>query len=308
MNNSGIVGGIFREGNDLLPVMLKVEDDREDMERIQDLQIWSSAYQRFLPIEQVVDSIEMNWQIPVIHRIDRKRTVTVSGKQITGTTAEVFAEVREKIETVPLPEGYVLEWGGEYENSNEANQKLGANIPTVLLLMLLISIMLFNSFRHPIIIFTGLPLALIGVTAGLLLADQPFGFMAILGFLSLSGMLIKNEIVLLEQINIELESGKKPLLAVLDASVSRVRPVAMAALTTVLGMIPLLWDPFFAAMAVTIMAGLTFATALTLVVVPVLYAIFFRLNDNYLRTTHENFKSIHSGFDASSSRIPFRAR
>ncbi len=150
-----------------------------------------------------------------------------------------------------------------------------SKVPIAFAVMFLISVMLFNTLRHPIIIFLGLPLALIGVSGGLLLADKPFGFMSLLGFLSLSGMLMKNEIVLLDQINIELGSGKQKLDAVLDASVTRVRPVSLAAFTTVLGMIPLLWDPFFDAMAVTIMGGLTFATVLTLIVVPVLYCTFF---------------------------------
>ena len=126
-------------------------------------------------------------------------------------------------------------------------------------------------------IFLTVPLAIIGVTAGLLLTGQPFGFMAMLGFLSLSGMLIKNAIVLIDEINCQIRSGKEPFAAVVDSGVSRVRPVSMAALTTVLGMIPLLADAFFVAMAVTIMFGLAFATVLTLVFVPVLYACFFRI-------------------------------
>ncbi len=189
----------------------------------------------------------------------------------------LFERLRPQIEAIDLPQGYTLEWGGEYERSSDANQKLMANVPLAFAMMFFISVMLFNSLRQPLIIFLGLPLALIGVVAGLLIADQPFGFMALLGFLSLSGMLIKNEIVLLDQIDLELAAGKGAWQAVMDASVSRVRPVCMAAFTTVLGMLPLVWDPFFAAMAVTIMGGLTFATGLTLVVVPVLYAVFYRV-------------------------------
>jgi multidrug efflux pump subunit AcrB len=120
------------------------------------------------------------------------------------------------------------------------------------------------------------PLAVIGVTAGLLSTNQPFGFMALLGFLSLMGMLIKNAIVLIDQINLELEAGKDLLLAIVDSGASRLRPVAMAALTTALGMIPLLLDAFFVSMAVTIIGGLLFATVLTMVVVPVFYAMFYR--------------------------------
>jgi multidrug efflux pump subunit AcrB len=145
------------------------------------------------------------------------------------------------------------------------------------LLMVLVVVCLFNSIRKPLVIFLTVPLALIGVTAGLLITDQPFGFMALLGFLSLSGMLIKNAIVLIDEINAQIREGKDPYSAIVDSGVSRVRPVSMAALTTVLGMIPLLADAFFVAMAVTIMFGLTFATVLTLIVVPVLYTLFYRI-------------------------------
>jgi multidrug efflux pump subunit AcrB len=142
--------------------------------------------------------------------------------------------------------------------------------------MILVTIVLFNSLRQPLIIWLCVPLALIGVTVGLLSTGQPFGFMALLGFLSLMGMLIKNAIVLIDQINIEIGYGKALKAAILDSGVSRLRPVAMAALTTALGMIPLVMDAFFASMAITIIGGLIFATMLTMVVVPVFYAILYR--------------------------------
>jgi multidrug efflux pump subunit AcrB len=141
--------------------------------------------------------------------------------------------------------------------------------------MVFIIIALFNSIKKTLVIWLVVPLALVGVTVGLLMFQQPFGFMALLGFMSLAGMLIKNAIVLVDQIGFELESGKEPFTAVVESGVSRLIPVSMAALTTILGMIPLLGDAFFIAMAVTIMFGLGFATVLTLVVVPVLYATLF---------------------------------
>jgi multidrug efflux pump subunit AcrB len=144
-------------------------------------------------------------------------------------------------------------------------------------MMVLIVIMLFNSLRQPLVIWLVVPLALIGVTIGLLLTRQPFGFMALLGFLSLMGMLIKNAIVLIDQINLELREGKAPFAAIVDSGVSRLRPVGMAATTTILGMTPLFPDAFFVAMAVTIAFGLGFATLLTMVVVPVLFAIVYRV-------------------------------
>ena len=143
--------------------------------------------------------------------------------------------------------------------------------------MVLVVIFLFNAFRQPLIIWLSVPLSLIGVTAGLLIFKQPFGFMALLGLMSLAGMQIKNAIVLIDQIDIELKGGKEPFQAILDSGVSRMRPVSMAALTTILGMAPLIQDAFFISMAVTIMFGLLGATVLTLVVVPVMYAAFFRI-------------------------------
>jgi multidrug efflux pump subunit AcrB len=150
-------------------------------------------------------------------------------------------------------------------------------MPLGYLFMFLITIFLFNAVKEALIVWLTVPLAVIGVTTGLLALNTPFGFMALLGFLSLSGMLLKNGIVLLDQIEIEMKSGKEPYLAVVDAALSRVRPVCMAAITTILGMIPLLPDIFFKPMAVTIMFGLGFATVLTLIVVPVLYRIFHRV-------------------------------
>ncbi|WP_338669723.1 efflux RND transporter permease subunit [Pseudodesulfovibrio methanolicus] len=145
--------------------------------------------------------------------------------------------------------------------------------------MVLMTVLLFNKIRNPLVIWLTVPLAIIGVTAGLLLTGRPFGFMALLGFLSLSGMLIKNAVVLLDQIMLELIHGKIPYPAIVDSAVSRIRPVAMASAKTILGMIPLMFNPFFSAMAVTIMGGLMFATILTLIVVPVLFAMFHRLHN-----------------------------
>ena len=145
--------------------------------------------------------------------------------------------------------------------------------------MILLVIVLFNSIKKTLVIWLTVPLAIIGVTAGLLMFGQPFAFMALLGLMSLSGMLIKNAIVLIDQIDLEMGSGKRPFQAIVDSGVSRLIPVSMAAMTTVLGMLPLLQDAFFIAMAVTIMFGLGFATVLTLIVVPVLYAIFFKVEN-----------------------------
>ena len=143
------------------------------------------------------------------------------------------------------------------------------------LVMFLISVLLFGKVRQPLIIWLTVPMAVVGVVTGLLSTDMPFGFMSLLGFLSLFGMLIKNAIVLIEEIDLQIEEGRAKRIAIITASTSRLRPVALAAITTILGMAPLLSDPFFADMSVTIMGGLAFATILTLVAVPVMYSMFF---------------------------------
>lgn len=278
MNFSGYQNGLYRERDDLLPIVLRPSHrQRHGIDNLESVQVWSAARRRWIPIEQVTDGASLLWEDPVIHRLNRIRTLSVSCKQVRGTTDALFRQLCKPIEDIELPAGYWLEWGGEHEEHIEANQKLMSNVPIAFTAMFLISVLLFNTLRHPVIIFLGLPLAVVGVTAGLLLANKPFGFMAMLGFLSLAGMLIRNEIVLLDRINLELAGHKEPYQAVIDAAVSRVRPVSMAAFTTVLGMTPLLWDAFFSPMAVTIMGGLTFATILTLVVTPVLYSAFFRV-------------------------------
>ena len=178
-----------------------------------------------------------------------------------------------------LPEGFRMEWGGEHESSANANSGLAGKIPPILLVMFLILVMLFNSIRQPLVIFLTVPLIVVGVTVGLLAFNQPFGFMALLGFLSLAGMQIKNAIVLIDEINAQRAAGVEPFRAIVDAGVTRLRPVSLAAVTTVLGMLPLVVDAFYAAMAVTIMCGLTFATVLTMVVIPVNYAILFQVKN-----------------------------
>ncbi len=269
--------GVYREGDLLLPIILRTEEaNRSNIESINNLQIWSSVARQMIPLRQVVDSFETMSEDEIIMRRDRKRTITVFADPIAGQASELFARVRPQIEAIDLPVGYELEWGGEYEDSSNAQAGLAGGVPMFTLIMVLITIMLFNSLRQPLIIWLVVPLALIGITLGLLSTNQPFGFMAILGSLSLMGMLIKNAVVLIDEINLQSGMGKELISAIVDSGVSRIRPVAMAALTTAMGMIPLLFDGFFVAMAVTIIAGLIFATMLTMVVVPVLYATFYK--------------------------------
>jgi multidrug efflux pump subunit AcrB len=274
----GITVGQYREGDELIPIVFRSpESERDDVRELDNVQIYNPIARGFIPIRQVVTDIKTVSENQIIRRRNRLPTLTVRCDPKSGPASIVFERLKPKIDAIPIPQGYSLEWGGEYENSAEAQQGLSAKLPVIFLLMVLAVIILFNSIKKPLIIFLTVPLAIIGVTVGLLLMKQPFGFMALLGFLSLTGMLIKNSIVLIDEINMQIASGKNPFMAIVDSGVSRVRPVSMAAMTTVLGMIPLLTDAFFVAMAVTVMFGLAFATVLTLIVVPVLYAVFFRI-------------------------------
>ena len=269
--------GVYREGDLLLPIILRAEAiNRSKIESLYNLQIWSPASGAMIPLRQVVSTFETVYEDEIIMRRNRKPTITVFADPIAGPASALFTRLRPQIEALELPAGYELEWGGEYEDSSNAQAGLAASIPMFVLIMILMTIMLFNSLRQPLIIWLVVPLALIGVTVGLLSTGQPFGFMSLLGFLSLMGMLIKNAIVLIDEINLQSGEDKDLMSAILDSGTSRLRPVALAASTTALGMIPLLFDAFFVSMAVTIIAGLMFATLLTMVVVPVLYATFYK--------------------------------
>lgn len=278
---SGKAIGLYREGTSLKPIVLRPPAfERLDIDGLPDLQIWSPVFSRYIPIGQIVDRFDVMFEDPIIARRDRKRTIRVFADPDLDsdiTADALFRRVRPQIEAIPLPPGYNLTWGGEYESSSDAKKSLFASLPMGYLLMFIITVLLFNELRSSLVIWACVPLAIIGVTAGMLMLGAEFGFVALLGFLSLSGMIVKNGIVLVDQIRLELSEGREPYDAVFHASVSRLRPVTMAALTTILGMLPLLFDPFFSAMAVVISFGLGFATVLTLGVVPVLYAMSHRI-------------------------------
>ncbi|MCF7483483.1 efflux RND transporter permease subunit [Vibrio sp. J1-1] len=274
--------GYLRDGTHTLPILTRLpEAERVDFESLQNVNIWSPSLQTYIPVDQIIDGVKLDWSEPLIQRRDRKRTLTVLADHDVlseDTAASLFARVQPKVMALHLPDGYEITWGGEYESSKDAQDALFGSLPMGYLLMFIITILLFNSVKKPLVIWFTVPLSIIGVSFGLLATNMPFSFTAFLGLLSLSGMILKNGIVLLDQINLELASGKDPYLAIVDSAISRVRPVSMAAVTTILGMIPLVFDAFFGSMAITIMAGLGFATVLTLIVVPVMFAILFRIN------------------------------
>jgi multidrug efflux pump subunit AcrB len=280
-NFSGQQIGVYREGEKLIPILARPPlGEREGVEDLRNVQVYSPAAGKFIPVGQFVDGVEVQWSDAIIRRENRFPTIKAQCDPPAGQlSAPLLERLRPKIEAIELPPGYALEWHGEYKASTEANAGLAAAAPFGFAAMVLAVIVMFNGFRQPAVIWLTVPLAVVGVAVGLLLFQAPFEFMAILGLLSLTGMLIKNAIVLVDQIDTEIRDGKPRYQAILDASASRARPVFLGAATTVLGVAPLLVDPFFRSMAITIMFGLIFATGLTLVVVPLLYAVFFGIRE-----------------------------
>lgn len=239
-----------------------------------------------IPLSQVASGAEVVWEDPIIMRRDRFPTLTVHADPRTGLPSELFDRVRAPIEQIEMPPGYSLEWGGEHEDSTRARASVARPLLYFLAIMVFICVCLFNSFRITLLMWLIMPLAIVGVTTGLLVTNMPFTFMALLGVLSLGGELIKMQIVVLSKIKTEIDNGKAPYQAILDGGTSKVRPVCMVVVTTVLGMIPLLVDPFFGAMAAGLMFGLAFATILCLIVTPVLYAIFFGVQEPTATPSH----------------------
>lgn len=271
--------GVFREGNELRNIIMRpFEADRLDVGSLQQVQVYSSATGRYIPITQVVDDFQLVFESGNLRRINRALAITTQADNAPGVlSGDLFAAVRGPIEAMELPPGYRFEWKGEYGNSAEANAGLAATMPMGFGAMIIVVFLLFNAVRQPVIIWLTVPLAIIGVVWGLVASQTALEFMAILGILALTGMLIKNAIVLIDETDTQIANGKPRMSAVTDAAVSRVRPVSLGVLTTVLGVIPLLWDPFFQSLAVVIICGLTFATILTLVIVPTLYVVFFNV-------------------------------
>lgn len=276
---SGMSVGVYREGDDLIPIISRAPKyEREDVADMRNVQVLSSATGVTVPIGQVTDGFRTVWRDGQLRREDRTWTIKAQSDPFPEEFAsELHARIRPAIEAIELPDGYTLQWDGEYGDSKEANENLATTLPLGFLAMVLTVVILFGTVRQPVVIWLVVPLAIVGVLVGLLVTGLPLEFMGILGVLSLSGLLIKNAIVLVDQIDYEIKAGRPRFDAVVDAAASRVRPVTMGALTTALGVVMLYFDAFFQSMAVVLIFGLAFATILTLIIVPVLYAIFFRI-------------------------------
>ena len=271
----GVPIGLYREDDKLIPIIARApKDERADVASLPDRLVWSQSQQRYVPMRQVVSSFDLSAEDALIFRRDRIRTIQARANPQPGqNAARTFASIRPLVEAIPLPVGYVLEWGGEYEANQQAYRTLGTKIPLAFAVMLLITLLMFGRVKEALVIWLSVPMTVCGVVLGLLVTDLSFTFPSFLGFLSLSGMLIKNSIVLIDEIDKRLKEGAATLETMVRGSVSRLRPVMLATGTTIAGMSPLLADPFFKEMAVCIMSGLAFATLLTLVAVPVFYRI-----------------------------------
>ena len=282
---SGNTVGVYREGDDLIPIITRApENERQDVADMRNVQVLSSATGVTVPIGQVTDGFRTIWRDGQLRREDRIWQIRAQSDPYPDELASTLLErIRPAVEAIELPDGYTLHWDGEYGDSAEANESLAATLPLGFLAMVLTVFILFGSVRQPVLIWLVVPLAVIGVVVGLLLLGLPMEFMAILGVLSLSGLLIKNAIVLVDQTDFEINAGTPRFDAIVEAAASRVRPVMMGALTTVLGVVLLYFDAFFKSMAVVLVFGLSFATILTLIIVPVLYAIFFRIRSEEVR-------------------------
>jgi len=277
---SGLETTEYRENDKLIPVVLRAKQRNSGSGGLESINVYAQATGQSVPMNQVAEP-ELVWQPARIERRDRLRTVTVEALLEPGYTATQVNEAIEpwlREQATDWPFGYSWEFGGEVETSGKANESIAAKLPVAGLIILLLLVAQFNSLRKPAIILVTIPLALIGVVVGLLGARSYFGFMTLLGIISLAGIVINNAIVLLDRIRIEQEEGSKPASrAIIEAAQQRLRPILLTTLTTIGGLFPLwlgggpMWEP----MAISIIFGLAFATILTLGVVPVLYALFY---------------------------------
>ncbi len=278
----GIHVGLYREGDDLLPIILRnnARERRQMLTNIETIQIKPTLSTGSIPLSQVVSTVDTDWEDPYIIRWNRRRAVTVQGAPLPGVTfPQLYGSVSKEIDEVKLPPGYDIYWDGEASSAKDAQKSLLPGIIPAVVLILLLLVLVFNAFRPVVIILLTIPFAMIGITGGLLVFNMPFGFMALLGGMSLAGMMNKNIVVLLDAAALNRKEGMSPLEAIVEAAVSRARPVLLAAGTTILGVIPLLQDIFWQSMAVTIMSGLAFGSLLTLIAVPVFYALLYKIKE-----------------------------
>jgi len=276
--SDGLPIGVFRDDNTKVPVVLRSNvQENMSLKQFKDFSIWNG--ESSAPLSQVTKSIKMDWAFSLIKTYNREFSMAAQcDVNDSYTMKEVHAEIKAEVEAIVLPTGYSFFWDSKYKDQKEAMEALSKFFPLAFLLLILILVALFKNFKQPLIIILILPLSIIGVSFGLLVTGFSFGFFSIAGWLGLFGMIIKNVIVLIDEMNIQRAEGHSLYDSVVEATVCRAKPVLMASITTIFGMIPLLFDVAFGSMAVTIIFGLTFATILTLFVTPVLYSVFYKIN------------------------------
>jgi len=280
---SGYQASTYREGDTNIPILLRSEDAfRNRLDKLESINIYSYQDGKSVPLNQIAVS-KLVWQPSDIRRRDQTRTMTVKADLFDGyfamqTLDKVRPEIDKMMESPQWPIGYSIAYGGEFEKSVESQEAINANMPLAMGLLVLVLIFQFNSFRRPLIILLTLPPMMCGITPGMILTNSPFGFMPMLGMISLLGIIVNNAIMLIDRIEIQRGKGISLDDSIVLASLERARPIIMTATTTIIGMVPLslqggeMWRP----MANCIMSGLMFATVLTLILCPVLYSIFFK--------------------------------
>lgn len=276
----GLNVGLYREKNKLYKIQLRNTDEERlsMLSHLDTLPIRGENLVTSVPLSQVIDQTKFAWEEPYIIRWDRQRQVAVQGSPLlTSTFVDLKNSVKDDIDQYNLPKGYSLFWDGEEDSSKTAQQQLLPGVVPAIIIILLCLVITFNDFKPIAVILMTIPFAMIGITAGLLLFNVPFGFMALLGAMSLAGMMNKNIVVLLDACNENILNGKTPYDSIIEAAVCRSRPVMLAAGTTVLGVIPLLQDVFWVGLGVAIMGGLAIGSILTLVAVPLFYSIVYRV-------------------------------
>jgi multidrug efflux pump subunit AcrB len=258
---------------------LKKEDFTNLMAGVKSPEQIAGEIIRSVPLSAVSRGVDVEWEEGVVHRVDGMRTIQAQCDPLDEYSPALLRQsMLGEMRAIQLPEGYTMSWKGEYELQSKALYNIFRFFPFAVVIIILILILLFNDFKRPVIVLACVPLAIIGIVPGMLLTGQSFTFMAIIGIIGLMGMLIKNSIVLLDEIQKQMVDGKDHYEAIIHATVSRTRPVIMASMTTVLGMLPLITDPMYSSMAVAVISGLLIGTLITLVFVPILYAFMYNIH------------------------------
>ncbi len=282
---NGMPIGAIHEGNKMMPIMLKTSNNvAQNIDGLMTIPVWGQRSSASTPLAQIVDTMQINWEYELVNRLNGERSIKAQCDAASGFTAQqVQDKFQAKVEAIDVPDGYKVRWEGATARSSDANGALFMFLPLAIGLMAIIIIGLFNNLKQPIIIFLVVPFAFVGVVLGLVSTGTFLTFAGIIGALGLIGMMIKNAVVLLDEINQNLRLGKTGLTSTIDAALSRLRPVMMASLTTILGMTPLINDAMFSSTAIVIMFGLAVGSVITLLVVPVLYTVLYKIDGSELK-------------------------